>query len=112
MESSFCLDGSAWACNEYGIFLVTRQFDPESAVEAFRRACAMHLSAGCTNMNSVRTYTGMPISAPPRAEDYSVLLQQGKVPVRQRAPLDLYKRACAQGWIAGCESLAAMNQPR
>ena len=47
-------------------------------------------------------------SAPPGFADYLIVLNEGKGPIRDRTLLELYQRACKQGWMAACESAAAL----
>jgi hypothetical protein len=46
--------------------------------------------------------------APPRAADYPILLQEGQGPLTELSPLQLYERACHQGWADGCNRLAGV----
>ncbi len=42
----------------------------------------------------------------PRLQDYPILLRQGKGAPPYTTPFEFYAAACAQGWTAGCGSLA------
>ena len=100
-----CSTGSGWACNEYGI-LLRPAILPERAAYAFRRACDLGFAAGCANLDLRRTAT--PLRGAPRLTDYQIILRDGKGPLANLMPLELYDRACNQGFVDGCEHA---NQP-
>lgn len=97
MTYNYCDRGSAWACNEYGIYLASRRFADE-AREKFAQSCDGGFGPGCENL-------GLP-SAPniprargaPRLEDLPVVLRGSKGPVRETDPDRLKAMACDQGW--------------
>jgi hypothetical protein len=74
---------------------------PERAAYAFQRACDVGFATGCANR--ARPPADPPSRAAASVEDYRILLSEGKAPLLDLAPLDLYSRACAQGFPDGCE---------
>ncbi len=77
---------------------------PASAVKAFQRGCASNFPPACENANQVAAGGGVVKGGPPTVEDYAVLLQGGKGPIRDRRPSALYARACSQGWAGTCDA--------
>ena len=39
---------------------------------------------------------------PPSIQDYRILLEDGKGPIPDKTNLQIYDRACKQGWADGC----------
>jgi hypothetical protein len=108
ITKTYCDDGSGWACNEHGVLLEqTGRGGPDDVRASFQRSCALGFAEGCEN--GARSSTGRPSRrAPPGLPDYPVVLRQGKGAVPDRTPLELYTRACSQGWMEGCESLGGL----
>jgi Sel1 repeat len=113
MEATYCRDGSGWACNEFGARLADGAGGPSAARAAmerprdyFSRACDLGYAPGCENARAVQTGSGPVRRGPPRLADYPIVLLEGKGPVPDRTPIALSQRACTQGWMSGCESLA------
>ena len=105
-----CQDGSGWACNELGVLRSEGRVENRQAASAdFSRACALGFPFGCQNAGMVRFGTEVPRRAPPLLGDYPVVLRQGKGPIPDRTPLELFTRACEQGWTAGCQDLAVLH---
>lgn len=103
-----CADGSGWACNEAAVMSSEGLVgDAKDAAAHLSRACGLGFSAGCQNMASVSA-GGTPRRAPPQLQDYPIVLRQGKGPIPDRTPLELYSRACDQGWMEGCEGVGAV----
>ena len=104
MVSTYCNNGSGWACNEYGV-LIQPQIRPELAANAFRRACDLGFSAGCTNLDPERAKS--PVQMVPTFADYEIVLWQGRGPLPVLSlpvlsPFQIYRRACTQGFLDGC----------
>jgi hypothetical protein len=99
LASTYCSAGSGWACNEYGILLQPAR-RPDLSARAFQRACDLGFSAGCDNRDPA--LADHPRRAPPASDDYRILLRgrQGRLP--DLTPLELYRRACTQGFLEGC----------
>ena len=101
MVSTYCDNGSGWACNEYGV-LLQPQIRPALAAESFRRACDLRFSAGCANADPARATR--PLRAAPTLDDYEIVLQHPKGPRSPSTPPEAYARACAQGFLEECAS--------
>ena len=95
-----CSFGSGWACNEYGI-LLNPAILPERAAYAFTRACDLGFVPGCANLDA--RSADAPRRAAPSLTDYPIILREGKGPLTNLIPLELYNRACTQGFLDGCE---------
>ncbi len=99
LASIYCTAGSGWACNEYGALLQPAR-RPEVAGRSFRRACDLGFQAGCDNLDPTRAEH--PVHAPPTLDDYRIVLRGRKGPLPDLTPLQLYERACVQGFDDGC----------
>ena len=110
METTFCDQGSGWACNEVGVRIAGAALAPADrlAVQAysFDRACRRGVQAGCANGRALQAGTGGMRQAPPTPEDYDILIENKGLPA-DRTTLQLWQWACEQGWNAGCESAQA-----
>jgi TPR repeat protein len=71
---------------------------------SFARACAQGMPAGCANVAIVRNSAGTPVQGSPQVFDYPILLRV-KRQVVEVEPMDLWARACREGWSSGCEDL-------
>ena len=100
LVSNYCRARSGWACNEFGILLDPRR-NPQFATRAFQDACDLGFAPGCANLDS-RTWDA-PRRMPPGIADYPIVLQGAKGPMRGMTSLELYRRACAQGFQDGCQ---------
>ena len=106
LEEGFCLDGSGWACNEYGIRQAERLRTPEAAAAPLQRGCALGFQSACENFS--RLVQTAPLQhAAPRIEDYPYILRGSKGPITERDPAALYALACKQGWPDTCRVPAA-----
>lgn len=99
LVSTYCNHGSGWACNEYGI-LLQPEIRPETAARAFRRACDLGLETGCANLDAAGARP--PARAEPALADYEIVLREGRRPLPILPPLQIYQRACEQGFAGGC----------
>jgi hypothetical protein len=106
LEFRHCDARSGWACNELGILSANRRASPIRAADAFRRACALGFAVGCENAKAIATGTSLLRHDDPRLHDFPILLRQGKGAADDRTPLEVYQRACRQGWAAGCSDVA------
>ena len=101
LESTYCGDNSAWACNELGGHYregskVTP--DTELARAFFARACELRYRPGCLNLLD----PGGHIAADPRVLDLRLLLREGGRNLLDMQEPDLYARACDHGWTFAC----------
>jgi hypothetical protein len=100
-EDGYCEDGSGWACNELGVLLAGHYANPRRAAMSFERACELRFSPGCDNRAAMDTGATFRRDAPTLA-DYQFILTGSKGPIEDRAPAQLYARACEQGWPGTC----------
>ena len=100
-----CRRSSAWACNELGILVATGRVKAAPAPQLFGLACGNGFAAGCANAKTLMVEADHFTHGDPRPQDYVFLLTEGKGPIHDRTPFELYTRACDQGWMAGCGSL-------
>ena len=107
MVSTFCNNGSGWACNEYGILLQPHR-RPELAADEFSRACGLGFWAGCENRRPTRVQD--PVSGPPALGDYQIVLREGRRPLPALSPLQIYQRACAEGFADGCQQAGVLSK--
>ena len=99
LVSAFCNNGSGWACNEYA-FLLQPEIRPEQAARAFRRGCDNGFDTACVNLDGVPP--AGPVRAPPTLADYEIVLREGRRPLPDLPPREVYRRACEQGFADGC----------
>ena len=111
LETSYCDQGSGWACNEAGLMHIAlarsgedlRRLDPAGAAKPLRRGCELGFNAACRNLTALQS--GGDFAAPPPAlEDLPIILKGSKDKVRERDPAALYALAC-RGWIT-CRDLS------
>jgi hypothetical protein len=108
--STYCQDGSGWACNELGVLRSEGKVGPaDAAAGDYRRACSSGFTAGCQNAVMLRVGVKSARRAPPRINDYPVILREGKGALPDRTPVEFLTRACDQGWMDGCWRLAAAH---
>jgi len=110
LETTFCDLGSGWACNEAGLMHIAlsrsgedlRRLDPAGAAQPFRRGCELKFETACRNLSTLSSGTGTFAAAPPRLEDWPVILRGSKGEIREREPAALYALACQEGWRDTC----------
>jgi hypothetical protein len=102
MQQTYCVRGSGWACNEFGVLLAQRERDIDGAIEVFQRGCDLGFEASCDNGSVVRAGDSTFDRPPPTASDYPIVLRGTKGPIVDQTPASLYARACAQGWPGTC----------
>ena len=102
----YCSDGSGWSCNELGLLKFGGRAGARGdAKDAFTRACRLGFGVGCSNASLVGHAEGAPKSAPPTALDFAFVLREGKGALSDTTRVELFTRACNQGWMTGCDSL-------
>ncbi len=107
--AAYCSDGSAWSCNELGIMRFQRRGgSPDQAKDAFKQACQLGFTMGCSNATRVGRAEGAPRSAPPTLADFALVLREGKGALPDQTPLELLTRACNHDWMVGCHQLAEL----
>ena len=102
---------SGWACNELGLAHAARQMERAGVVGVFERGCNLGFQPSCANANAVATGAGDLQGAPPRLEDYPIILRtNNKGPISGRTPAALYETACKQGWSGTCERSGQVSE--
>ena len=100
--STFCRNGSGWACNELGVIQAKIWDEPQKAAAAFKSGCERGWQRACLNATGNISSTATFATAPPALADYPIILQEGKGPIIDVRPSVLYARACRQGWRDTC----------
>ena len=101
LESAYCADNSAWACNELGGHYregAKVAADAEVANGFFARACELRYRPGCFNLLDADGY----LSTQPRDLDLRLLLREGGRNLLEMPESELYARACGHGWGFAC----------
>lgn len=102
LESTYCGDNSAWACNELGAHYrqgLIVETDTEVSLAYFSRACELKFQAGCLNLIDREMLS----RDRPHELDLRLLLRQGGQNLMQASLTDLYARACEHDWSFACE---------
>ncbi len=102
IESSYCRDNAAWACNELGAHYTEgsiTEADDERARGFFARACELRFQAACVNLLD----TEVVARADPKLLDLRLLLREGGRNLMDLPEPDLYARACAHEWTFACD---------
>ncbi|MGD8818434.1 MAG: hypothetical protein PVJ51_14695, partial [Acidobacteriota bacterium] len=101
IETSYCNDNSAWACNELGgayragTIVVA---DSERARGFFARACELRYKPGCFNLLDPQGF----VNAQPRMLDLRLLLRERGRNLMETPEPELYARACEHGFEFAC----------
>ena len=109
VESTYCGDNAAWACNELGAHyregtIVDR--DTDLSYSYFARACELKFQAGCANLLQEQTA----LRAEPLELDLRLMLRQGGKNLMDTPVFELYARACVHDWAFACERSAAAGE--
>lgn len=102
LESTYCGDNAAWACNELGALYREGEIvdaDPALALDYFSRACELKFPAGCANLlqdNSIAR-------AEPTELDLRLMLREGGQNLMNLSVPELYERACEHDWDFACQ---------
>ncbi len=106
----YCADGSGWACDVRGVLRAQGKIAGASdeARADFSRACGLGFKPSCRNAVLARLSGVVPAFGYPTLRDYPIILRSGKGPVPDKTPLELLTRACDQGFMSGCENVAAL----
>jgi TPR repeat protein len=105
LETTYCGDNSAWACNELGTHYREGKLvaaNAELAQKHFAKACELRLQAACVNLLRPREIR----HEQPHELDLRLLLREGGQNLMQMSGTDLYRRACDHGWTFACERAA------
>jgi hypothetical protein len=101
LESTYCGDNAAWACNELGAHYREGQIvgtDTELALSFFGRACELKFQAGCLNLIDTEVLS----RDSPHELDLRLLLREGGRNLMDASITDLYARACEHDWSFAC----------
>ena len=101
IETSYCNDNSAWACNELGGHYTAGQLrasDTEVAWGFFSRACELRYLPACFNLLDPGSF----YQTEPRDIDLRLLLREGGANLLVMPKEALLKRACAHQWTFAC----------
>ncbi|HEX9698425.1 MAG TPA: hypothetical protein VGD06_03105 [Acidobacteriota bacterium] len=107
IESSYCGDNSAWACNELGGHYTEGKLvaaDPERASGFFAQACELRYTPACLNL--LERDDGLRDGlrhTEPRQLDLRLLLREAGPNLLEMPERDLLARACRHGWTFACE---------
>lgn len=102
IESSYCGNSSAWACNELGAHYLQGTIverDGDKALNYFSKACELRLQAACDNLlqpSELRRPS-------PQALDLRLLLREGGSNLMEMPEPDLFVRACEHGFSFACK---------
>ena len=108
IESTYCRDNSAWACNELGIHYRTGRVveaDAELGAEYFARACELRFQPACLNLLA----PDRALRTDPRTLDLRLLLREGGLNLMEMPESELLARACEHAWGFACDRLAAAS---
>ncbi len=105
IQSSYCADNSAWACNELGLHNRTGAIlerDTEAALGFFSRACELRYLPACFNLLDGDGSHG----TDPRSLDLRLLLREGGENLLEMSDADLLARACRHNWAFACDEIS------
>jgi hypothetical protein len=86
-----------------------RRLDLAGAANPLKRGCDLGFAVACGNLSELTNGRGMFAPAPPKLDDYPVILRGSKGEIQEREPSALYALACHQGWPGTCGSGAPKN---
>jgi len=101
LETTYCNDNSAWACNELAIRYATGSAtykDEVHALALFSKSCELRFQPACKSLiRPALTHDE------PRALDLRLLLREGGKNLMLMPEQDLYTKACKHGWSFACD---------
>lgn len=101
LETTYCGDNSAWACNELGIHFAQGEIvasDSELARGYLARACELRFQAACVNLLDPGGFN----RTDPRLLDLRLLLREAGQNLMEMSEQELYARACDHDWAFAC----------
>jgi len=101
LETTYCGDNAAWACNELGVqFREGRivERNEELALEYFAKSCELKFRAGCVNLLDANAIA----RDDPHELDLRLLLREGGLNLMEAPAEELYSRACDHDWAFAC----------
>lgn len=104
LETTYCTDNSAWACNELGLQYrqgtnVVR--DNNIARSYFAQSCELKFKAACLNLLNDELLA----KEDPHELDLRLLLREGGLNLMGSPRDELYTRACDHEWSFACEEI-------
>ena len=102
LETTYCTDNAAWACNELGIKYRSGNVVALDNVRAsiyFQRGCELKFKAACLNL----LHSDLVLSDDPHELDLRLLLREGGRNLMDEPLENLYERACSHSWDFACE---------
>jgi hypothetical protein len=106
LESTYCSDNSAWACNELGIHYIEGRLveaNEPIALNYFARGCELKFQAACLNLLE----PGAALHESPHILDLRLMLRQAGLNLMTMSETALYSRACDHGWRFACDRRVA-----
>ena len=101
LETTYCGDNSAWACNELGIHFTQGEIvasNSELARGSLARACELRMQAACVNLLDPGGFN----RTDPRLLDLRLLLREAGQNLMKMSEPELYARACDHDWAFAC----------
>lgn len=101
LETTYCGDNAAWACNELGVqYREGRivEHNEELALEYFAKSCELKFRAGCVNLLDANAIA----RDDPHELDLRLLLREGGLNLMEAPAEELYSRACDHDWAFAC----------
>jgi hypothetical protein len=102
LESTYCTDNAAWACNELGAHYSEGRLtepDLELALVFFSKACELKFQAGCVNLLNPQIVS----REIPHDLDFRLLLREGGQNLMEASGEELDARACEHDWVFACD---------
>ena len=106
MHRRYCSAGSAWSCNELALLAVAGKAAIAEPTASFRQACRSGIVAACENLSAVNEWphaNSTRRSVGVRTIDW--YCRGGRGPLPEMSTLQLFTRACNEGFVAGCGSM-------
>ena len=103
LESTYCSDNAAWACNELGIKYRSGEIVKAAryiAATHFRRSCELKFKAACLNLLD----PDLMLRDDPHELDLRLLLREGGRNLMNEPLENLLAKACSHSWDFACES--------
>ncbi|PCH63075.1 MAG: hypothetical protein COC19_01815 [SAR86 cluster bacterium] len=102
LETTYCGDNAAWACNELGVHYMQGQIieaDLALSMGYFSKACELKFQAGCVNVLNPDVIS----REQPRELDLRLMLREGGLNLMNASVEELHERACEHEWRFACE---------
>lgn len=101
LQTTYCGDNAAWACNELGLNYRQGNLMAANAELAYRylsRACELKFKVACANLLD----PDLMAHADPLELDLRLMLREGGLNLMQMPLPELHARACAHNWSFAC----------